>query len=377
MSALSQSFAGLETPCVLVDLSVVRNNIAVAMQIAQSGGVALRPHAKTHKCGKIAELQIAAGASGVTVATVEEALYFLSIPCNSVTWAIPQTRSDVIARVLNAAGEAGKEINLVVDSAHSLEAVSEASSNTGKIANVLLKVDVGLHRCGVDPEAPGAVEVAKRLAVDKRLRFRGLLSHAGHAYGANGPAEIRRIAADEIGILAAFSGKLERAGIACPVISIGSTPTLYANAGFEGVSEIRPGNFVYCDLTQVELGLVTRADIALSVLATVISVNDRYAITDAGSKTLSSDRGPHGVDKLSHYGVATRIDNPGQDFPVMKLSEEHGFIDHRGQVMRIGERVRIWPNHSCVVSNLAANFKILEQGQLIDQWPVGARRQNC
>lgn len=122
---------------------------------------------------------------------------------------------------------------------------------------------------------------------------------------------------------------------------------------FDGVTEIRPGNAVFCDLTQVTLGAATRDDLALSIIATVVSVNDRFAIIDAGSKMLSSDRGAHGSARMTGIGRAQSLIEPWHDFPVASLSEEHGLVEHGGHPLAIGQRLRIWPNHACAVANLA------------------------
>ncbi len=151
---------------------------------------------------------------------------------------------------------------------------------------------------------------------------------------------------------------------------MGSTPTALCNAGFEGLTELRPGNYIFLDLTAVRLGIARRRELALAVAATVISVNDRYAIVDAGSKTLSSDMGPHGTGSGAGFGEAWLADGQGP-FRVEKLSEEHGFLDLAGRSLEIGTRVLILPNHSCPVVNLAPVLLELAGGT-VTEIPVDA-----
>lgn len=226
--------------------------------------------------------------------------------------------------------------------------------------------------CGVDPAGGAAQRLAQEIDDRDGLRFAGLISHAGHAYAAADAEAVRVIAEDERITMLRVAAGLERAGIAVPAISVGSTPTIWLAESFSGITEIRPGNYVFMDLTQVSLGVAARADVALSVLATVVSCNDRYAIIDAGSKVLSSDRGPHGSARLSGFGLASRLERPEDpEMTVVSLSEEHGFVEHGGRWPRIGERLRIVPNHSCTVVSLARSLAVID-GRTCESWPVDA-----
>jgi D-serine deaminase-like pyridoxal phosphate-dependent protein len=191
----------------------------------------------------------------------------------------------------------------------------------------------------------------------------GILSHAGHAYGAGTVENVRRIAEEERHIMVRVRKRLESAGIHVPEVSVGSTPTVVAAESFEGITEIRPGNYVFMDRTQYALGIASNEQITLSVLATVVSRNDDYLIIDAGSKVLSSDRGPHGSDALEGFGEAFTLEDAVQEqgWIVEKLSEEHGFIRRRGHDdPEIGTRLRIIPNHSCVVANLTDELVMVD-----------------
>lgn len=346
-------FAGFETvttPAVVLNGATLAANIA-RMQALASGRVALHPHIKTHKSVTLARRQIAAGAAGVTAARAPEARVFIDAGIPVVTIAYPVVEAPTAADLLDLAARRGVELRFVVDSAEGVMALAAGGGLSGHKPRALVEVDVGLKRCGVDPSGAGLLDLAG-LMRSEGVELVGLLSHAGQSYGASGPAAIAEIAASERDILLGVAARLRMAGFSLTEISVGSTPTALCNAGFEGLTELRPGNYVFLDLTAVRLGIARRRDLALAVAATVISVNDRYAIVDAGSKTLSSDMGPHGTGAGAGFGEAWLANGQGP-FRVEKLSEEHGFLDLAGRSLEIGTRVLILPNHSCPVVNLA------------------------
>jgi D-serine deaminase-like pyridoxal phosphate-dependent protein len=364
----------LETPAIVIDRPVLEANIALGAALARQHKVALRPHIKTHKSPVIAKLQMAAGAVGVTASKVDEALVFIEAGIPSVTVAYPLVDRTKVSRLIRAAKAYSAGLRIIADSAEGVAALSAEAQAQSYRLPVFLKVDVGLHRCGVDPALPASRELALTIARSPGLQFAGLLSHAGHAYGAGSPAAVREIAGQERGLLLGFAAGLCKAGLEPPEISVGSTPTVIHNDGFEGLTEARPGNYVFMDMTQVALGVARPDQVALSVLATVVSRNDRYAIVDAGSKVMSSDRGPHGADNVKGYGAVFTLEAP--DAPAMtlaRLSEEHGFVEHGGRDLKIGSRVRILPNHSCPVANLADRFAAIDAAGGTEYWPVDGR----
>lgn len=367
---LESTFPGfdqLETSAVVVDEANLISNIK-EMAALVGTGAALHPHIKTHKCLEIARLQQRYGAEGYTCAKVYEALMLLEAGLSPVTVAYPLVEPSEATRLLVIAKKS-EQIRFICDNPVSVKALSEATKYTGKVAQVFIKVDVGLHRCGVSPNSTAALTLAKLIADDPNLRFMGLLSHAGHAYGGGNPEGIRKIAAEERQLMLGVRDNLQAAGYAVPLISIGSTPSLLANDGFEGIDEVRPGNYVFYDMTAVRLGLVSRNQLSLGVAARVVSANDRYAIVNVGSKTLSSDLGAHGTGAGAGFGEAWI---KGQDTPltVAKLSEEHGFLEHNGEAPEIGSHVLILPNHSCPVANLSGSLTFLKRGTAPRAVPV-------
>jgi D-serine deaminase-like pyridoxal phosphate-dependent protein len=244
---------------------------------------------------------------------------------------------------------------------------------------VLIKVDVGFHRCGIDPDAGGALDFVLAIAAMPGLRLRGLLSHAGHGYSAASEDELCAVAAREAETLTTLRDRSRASGIELEEISVGATPTLRYSARQRGLTELRPGNYVYFDRTQVALGAASLDDCALTVLATVVSkpAADRI-ILDCGSKTLTNDQA-RGISKATGYGAVlagngstpTRVD---ESLEIERLSEEHATVRVTGGTrLEPGDRVRVLPNHSCVVSNLVDAVRVVEDEYVIDTLPVAAR----
>jgi D-serine deaminase-like pyridoxal phosphate-dependent protein len=333
----------LETPAVLVDLDVVESNIARMAERARASGVRLRPHAKTHKVVEIARRQVAAGASGLSLAKTSEAEVFADAGFEDLFVAYPVVGADKARRLL-ALAERLRRLAVGVDSVEGASTLAGAFRAAGRALDVMLKVDVGFHRVGVPPER--ALETARRLADLPGLRLRGLFTHAGQGYHQETPEGVAEVARHEGRTMAAVADELRAAGLALEEVSVGSTPTAREAMAQAGVTECRPGNYVYHDGTQVALGTCAPSDCALTVLATVVSVPgaDR-AVVDAGSKTLSSDPLR---PRAGGFGQLA-----GRRSRVQRLSEEHGVIVvEGGEAFRVGERIRILPNHACVVSNL-------------------------
>jgi len=361
----------LETPFVTVDREVEDLNIAVVAEKARKAGIRVRPHAKTHKSPDLARRQITAGAIGLTVAKPAEALVFLDAGFGDLLVAYPLIDRRKIERVLLAAR--GARVILMADSAQGVRAIGTEARRLGLPVEVRVKVDVGQHRCGVDPRGSAGPELARAIIDHPALRFGGYMSHAGHAYAAADADAVRAVARTERALIVDLAERTRAAGVSVPVVSIGSTPTVLLDSGFEGIDEIRPGNYVFNDLTQVALGAVLRSRLALCVVATVVSRNGEFAVIDAGSKVLSSDRGPHGSTKVSGNGLAFRLDEPdAPEMPVVGLSEEHGLVAHGGHPPEIGERLRILPNHACPVVNLAREIAVLNPDGTIERRPIAA-----
>ncbi len=360
---IGRSLDELPTPCVVVDLDVLERNVARMAALARDAGVRLRPHAKTHKCPEIASLQRAAGARGLSVAKVGEAEVFVAAGFDDLFVAYPVVGEDKGHRLLRLASKA--RLACGVDSVAGARTLASPFAAAGQRLDVVLKVDVGYGRVGVVPER--ALETAQAVSALPGLRLRGVFTHAGQAYAAADRPELEAVARAEGDRLCATASLLRRAGFSLEDVSVGSTPTAAVAMRVAGVTECRPGNYVFHDASQVDLGSCGVEDCALTVIATVVSVpTPERAVVDAGSKTLSSDPlrpRPGGYGRL--LGRASRID---------RLSEEHGVVAVvQGESFRVGERVRILPNHACVVANLHDRLVGVSGGRVEALLPVAAR----
>jgi D-serine deaminase-like pyridoxal phosphate-dependent protein len=365
----------IETPAVLVAFGKLMANIAWAQRTAVANQVVLRPHIKTHKSLEIARLQLQAGAVGITASKADEALVFIEGGVKSVTVAYPQVDSRKLIRLMAAARRKATELRLTIDSSEGIEVAGGVAEQLGFQVGIFIEIDVGLHRCGISEADPRLLAWVEGINRHQHLRFIGLLAHAGHAYAAKDAAEVRAIAQEECAILNRVRSRVESAGFEVKEVSVGATPTFLASGSYDGITEVRPGNYVFMDATPVRLGLVNPERIALSVLATIVSANEQYFIIDAGSKVLSSDLGAHGTGGTAGYGTAYTLENyegHANGLAIAKLSEEHGFVKRDGSNLSVGTRLRIIPNHACPVANLAEGLVVVKEDGLA-VWPVDAR----
>ena len=365
----------LLTPAVLIDRGRARANIARMQAAASARAIRLRPHAKTHKSPVVGRWQLEAGAVGICCAKLGEAEVFAEAGFTDIRLPYPLNPSNA-ARVV-ALLDRGVQLSFIVDHPAVARGWSEAMRAVRREVDVLVKVDVGFHRCGIDPHAPGAAAFVCEVARLQGLRLRGLLSHAGHSYHATSAAEIEGIARDEALALGRLASAVRAEGIAVEEISVGATPTARFSVHQEGITELRPGNYVYFDRTQVALGAATLADCALTVLATVVTkpAPDRL-ILDCGSKTLAADAA-RGAGHPQGYGVVCRdltVTAPDPALLIERLSEEHATVKVTGgTALEPGDRVRVLPNHSCVVSNLVDQAWLVEGERVIEPLVVAAR----
>jgi D-serine deaminase-like pyridoxal phosphate-dependent protein len=370
----------LRTPAVLVERPRLATNIARMQSAAAAAGVTLRPHAKTHKSPIVAAMQIDAGAAGICCAKLGEAEVFVGAGIADIR--LPYPLQPVNAgRVLTLQQRA--RISFIVDDLAVARGWSEAMAAAGQRAEVLVKVDVGFHRCGIAPDPVAAVAFLQAVDALPGLRLRGLLSHAGHAYHAQSEDELRRMAVAERDTIAAIVAAARGASLPLLEVSAGATPparhSLAVAAGT--FTEFRPGNYVYLDRTMVGLGAGTRDDCALTVLATVVSAPapDRVVL-DCGSKTLAAD-GVRGFAPATGHGEIYRhlVPSPGEHpdphLHLERLSEEHATVRVApgADPLLPGARVRVLPNHACVVSNLVDEAWLMDGGQVVSGLPIAAR----
>ena len=334
--------ASLETPAGVVELDRVRDNALRAAGYCREHGLEWRPHVKTHKSTRIARLQLEAGASGLTVATPHEA-EVMAMVCSDLLLAYPPVGATKVARLVDLPRHVDLKVGL--DDVAVLEPLAEAAARAGRVFGVLVEFDAGLGRVGVqDPDQ--ALRVAERAASLEGARYDGLMFYPGH---------IRINRADQEGHLEALSDLVGRfvehltaAGLPPGTVSGGSSPTLWDSHRVHGLTEVRAGTCIYNDRDMVEMGVAETSQVAYSVLATVVSVAvPGQAVVDAGSKALAKEGFRSGGE-----GFGVLLDRP--EVTVKALSEEHGVLDVAESEWspRVGEQVRIVPNHVCVSVNL-------------------------
>lgn len=350
----------LDTPALLVDLDRLDDNIAAMAGHAGGSGLSLRPHFKTHKSTDIAKRQLAAGAVGITVAKLDEAEALIDAGITApILLAYQVVAAPKLERAIGLAARA--PLTLAVDSADGAARIAAVASAAGIVVEVWIEIDSGLKRCGVVPaEAP---ELARAVAALDGLRLTGMFTHAGQSYAAREPAEIEAIAALETRSVVDAAVATRAIGIPIASVSAGSTPTAKFLVGGTGLTEIRPGTYVFYDELQVALGTTTRDHCALSIATTVVSrpTPDR-AVIDGGSKTFGLDRGAHSSSLLTDFGRL--VDAEGA---LVRLSEEHGILDiPADSPIAVGDRIRIVPNHVCSVSNLGRQFYGLRGSSVVE-----------
>jgi len=363
----------LTTPGAVVDLDRLERNAAWMTHRAKKLGVCLRPHVKTHKCVEAAKLQTAGQTKRLTVSTLAEAQEFATAGFDDITYAVPLSPKAVpeCARLTRTV----KRFNVIVDHPVAVDAL-EAYAHTHDLRfSVFLKVDCGLHRAGVDPDSPEAVTLAGRLHRSSRMNFRGILTHAGQSYSCRNRSEAANVAAHERDTMVTFAAKLRGEGLTVAEISIGSTPTITAVDRLPGISEIRPGNYLFFDAFQTAIGSCVLEDVAFSVLTTVVGAypDAQRLVVDAGALALSKDPGPTHVDPDCGFGVVvTEHDcRPVPGLRVTSLSQEHGVLHSDGPLdpaWRPGTRFRIVPNHSCLAAACHDRYHVVRGTEVVDKW---------
>ncbi|KKC33050.1 D-TA family PLP-dependent enzyme [Devosia psychrophila] len=343
----------LDTPAVLIDLDRVEANLKRVQDYADRHGLKLRPHIKTHKLPRFARRAMELGAVGITVQKLGEAEVFADAGISEIFLPYNIVGAAKLARLLALHGRV--HITVTADSPETVEGLSRTFAESATSLTVLVECDTGMGRCGVQTSA-AAVALAEKIVNSPGLRFGGLMT-----YPAAGQVEANAA------WLTAAKLALSDAGLQADVVSNGGTPDLWRAHEVTAATEHRPGTYVYMDRFQVAKGVGSFDDCALTVLATVVSrpTEDR-AIIDAGSKALTSDTlGMTGFGLIEAY----------PDAVIVGLSEEHGTIDLSACAAKpsIGDKLRIIPNHACVVSNLFDRVNLISGDRLVETVNVDAR----
>lgn len=371
-SQLDAKLAGVDTPYLILDEARLDRNIARMNAIARRHGVQLRPHVKTAKCHKIAR-KIFGGVGPITVSTLKEAEYFFADGFVDILYAVSISPSK-LARAHELA-KAGANLTVLVDSIEAAEAVTGFDPAEPAALDVAIEIDSDGHRGGLKPKDPRIAAIAETICQASNVGFFGVMTHAGGSYGCADTEEIRRHAEEERAAVVEAAGHIRRRGLPCPNISVGSTPTLTFASNLSGVTEARAGVYVFQDLMQANLGVCALDDIALSVMATVIShkPDAGWIIVDAGGLALSKDRGT--AIQAKDYGYGVVCDAQGRlikGLRLAKVSQEHGLIiadDEQVAAMMystlpVGTRLRILPNHACMTAAAYDAYHVVSDNHL-------------
>lgn len=348
----------LETPAILVDLDMMDHHLTTMAKLAEKAGVKLRPHIKTHKSAWIAEKQLAYGASGITVATLGEAEVMAEAGVKDILIAFPMVGHEKLIRLSKLMQRA--QVTVSIDDVSVAKGLSDLGEVMGGKVPLYVDVNTGLNRCGKEP-GEETVALVQQLTVLSGVQVSGLMTHAGHAYSQKTIEDVREVAKHEAECLVNTKLMLAQKGIHVPNISVGSTPTAKFIQEQVGVTEVRPGAYVFGDRSQTAIGIVDTEQCALKVMATVVSMpRPGVAIIDAGSKTFSSDANPH----LPGYGVWDQ----NEEVYIERLSEEHGIVSFPESVdLHVGQKLMFIPNHCCTVVNLHDRLAG-GRGGLFEQW---------
>ena len=355
----------IETPALIVDLDRMERNIARAADYAREHQLQLMPHTKTHKTPEVGRKQLAAGAAGLTVAKSSEAEAMAEAEPPLLLVAYPVLGEAKLRRLTGVARKT--RVAVALDSIESGRGLSEAAVAAGVTFGVRVEADLGLERCGLEP-GPALVELAKQVDALPGLDLEGFQFYPGHLWPKSEDFEAR-LAAVGAGV-ARVRSDFEQAGLPLDVVSGGTTPTLWRSHEVAGVTEIRPGTYVFNDRTIVGAGAASWDDCAATILVTVVSTpRPGSAIVDGGSKTFTSDPLPHS-DEGGHGRI---LEEPEARF--YKMQEEHGYVDFSpgGRGPKIGDRLRIVPNHICVAVNMHEKMVGVRGDQVECVWTVKGR----
>ncbi|HHV95536.1 MAG TPA: amino acid processing protein [Clostridiaceae bacterium] len=364
---MSNHIYDIPSPAVIIDLDVAERNIYRVTNAAKKEGINLRPHIKTHKSVYLTKKLLEAGAKGITVAKISEAEVMIENGIDNILIAYPVLGKEKWERLrkLNRIAQ----IMTTVDSMEIANGLNEIGTKDYPI-NVLIEVDSGTHRCGVQP-GNDFIKFALKVKEMEGIKIRGVFTYNGLIYGSKSLDEIKSHAEAEANLLKKCVEQLKDIGIEEPISSGGNTPITIALDKMKGVTEIRPGNFIFNDVTGLDLGVAEEKDCAIRILARVVSIPlPGHAAIDAGSKTLTSDT----AARSPGFGYIVGM----PDVKIVKLNEEHGLLkyDPDKRKLSIGQVIEIIPNHACVIPNLCDFIYGVRNGKIEKEIKIDARGKN-
>jgi D-serine deaminase-like pyridoxal phosphate-dependent protein len=367
----------LSTPAALIDAARMQRNIERMQTRMNDLGVAFRPHVKTTKCLEITQMQMAAGARGITVSTLKEAEQFFAAGITDILYAVGMAAPKL--KQAAALIAKGCQLKIIADSQAAAQSIVDFSRAHRLSFEVWIEIDTDNHRSGVKPHSDELLLIGQLLHAGG-AKLGGVMTHAGSSYELSTPQALQAMAEQERSLCVWAAQRLRDVGLPCPVVSVGSTPTGLSAAHLNGVTEVRAGVYVMFDLVMANVGVCDLTDVALSVLTTVIGhqVDKGWAIVDAGWMAMSRDRG---TQKQSHdygYGlVCTGLGQPVQGYVMSSANQEHGILSRSdGQVdpdvvqrFPLGTQWRILPNHACATGAQFPEYQAVLGDQIEATWP--------
>jgi len=373
----SSDLEHLDTPCLVLDRGKLERNIARMRGHLGQLKVALRPHVKTAKSHEVARLALDGQPGGITVSTLKEAEQFFAHGTTDILYAVGITpnKLDHVA----ALRKRGAEVTVILDNVESARILVSRCAALGVQIPALIEIDSDGHRSGVKPEDAALIDIGRILHSSEGAHLRGVMTHAGDSYNCDTVEKIRAMAVRERDAVARCAERLRAAGLPCPIVSVGSTPTATYSDDLTGVTEVRAGVYMFFDLVMAGLGVCRIDDIAVSVLATVIGhrADKGWIITDAGWMAMSRDRGTASQKIDQGYGVVCDLAGiPIHDLLVVSTNQEHGIIGRRGggaidtAKYPIGTLLRILPNHACATAAQHDRYHVVAgDTQVTAVWP--------
>lgn len=370
----------LPTPCLILDKAKLRRNIERMAKAAKANGVTLRPHLKTAKSMDVARLVLADQAGGIAVSTLKEAEYFAGSGIKDIQYTVGIV-PDKLGRVA-AIQKSGARITLVTDNVEVARAIADAGQHLGATFLVQIEVDCGEGRAGVFANSDELIEIARVIDSSPNAVLAGTMTHAGHSYRCRTVAEVENVAEAERAAVVSAAERIRAAGIKCPTVSLGSTPTALHARSLDGVTEARPGVYMFGDMFQAQINSCDVSDLAVSVLTEVNGHRPqlRHMLVDAGALALSKDRSTENTPNDVGFGMVADVDGRPlvPQLSVSRVYQEHGQVPvPSGDTSRdlpIGTRLRIYPNHVCMTAAMYEHYHVVdsEHGdgrEIVATWP--------
>ena len=369
------TYTDLVTPAAIIDLPRMQRNIQHMQQRMDSLGVRFRPHVKTTKCTPVVLAQLAAGAQGITVSTLREAVEFFSAGITDILYAVGMVPGKLPQAL--ALRRQGCDLKIITDSVESAAAIAAFGREHGEVFEVWIEIDSDGHRSGIKPAEPALLDVALTLQ-NGGMRLGGVLTHAGSSYDLNTRVALEAMAEQERSGCVRAAERIRAAGLPCPVVSVGSTPTALSATQLDGVTEVRAGVYIFFDLVMHNVGVCRTDDIALSVLTTVIGhqAEKGWAIVDAGWMAMSRDRGTQKQQRDFGLGQICHADGTVlAGYLLSSANQEHGIVSREGvpdadiaSRFPLGTQFRILPNHACATGAQFPEYHAFSDDEQVSVW---------